>query len=64
MLSGAIADKWVVNFFVVGIRKQAINRLNLQQTMYDADFIACELWVKRVETFEVVLYRNQDFSVC
>ena len=34
-------------------------KLKLQQKNINAKYFACELWVKRVGTFGVVLYRNQ-----
>ena len=43
----------VKNSSVIGIRKQAMIRKNVK-----ANCIACELLVKRVVTFGVVLYRN------
>ena len=39
---------------MVGIRKQAMTGSSLQQK-----YIACELSVRRVDTFGVVLYGNQ-----
>ena len=44
---------------MVGIRKQAMSRSNLQQKNTNTNFIACELLVQRVDTFGVVLYRIQ-----
>ena len=35
-----------------------MTRLRLQQK-YKRYYFACELWIKRVGTFDVVLYRNQ-----
>ena len=44
---------------VVRIGTQVKTRQRLQQKNIHAKFFACELWVKRVGTFGVVLYRNQ-----
>ena len=49
-LSVAMTDIWVIK----RIRKQARTRSNLQQKNINTNFIACELSVKRVDTFGVV----------
>ena len=35
------------------------NLVKVAAKIWSAKFIACELWVERVGTFGVVLYRNQ-----
>ena len=45
---------------MVGTRKQAMTRSSLQQKNINANFIACELSVKRIDTLGVVFF---DFSL-
>ena len=59
-LLGAIADKWV--WTLVCGRNKNINNGHVKvaaQNLIAKRFLACELWVKRVGIFGVVLYRNQ-----
>ena len=58
-LLGEMTDKLVLTF-VCG-RNQIISNDMVKVTakIESAKFFACELWVERVGTFGVVLYRNQ-----
>ena len=58
-LFGAMTDKLVLTF-IFGRNKDISNDLvKVAAKIESAKFFACELWVKRVGTFGVVLYRNQ-----
>ena len=58
-LLGAMSDKLVL-FFVCGRNKSISNDLvKVAAKIESAKFFACELWVERVGTFGVVLYRNK-----
>ena len=58
-LLGALTDKLVLTF-VCGRNYNISNDLVKVATKIEsAKFFACELWVERVGTFGVVLYRNQ-----
>ena len=58
-LLGAMADKLVLTF-VFGRNKNISNGLvKVAANIESAKYFACELWVERVGTFGVVLYRNQ-----
>ena len=58
-LLGAMTDKLVLTF-VCGRNKDISNDLvKVAAKIESAKFFACELWVERVGTFGVVLYRNQ-----
>ena len=56
---GTMTDKLVLTF-VCGQNKNISNDLvKVAAKIKSAKFFACELWVERVGTFGVVLYRNQ-----
>ena len=58
-LLGAITDKWVWTL-VFGQNKNIINnQVKVAAKSINAKFFACKIWVKRIGTFGVVLYRNQ-----
>ena len=58
-LLGAMIDKLVLTF-VCGRNKEISNDLvKVAAKIESAKFFACELWVERVGTFGVMLYRNQ-----
>ena len=58
-LLGAMTDKLVLTF-VYGRHLNISNDLvKVAAKVESANFFACELWVERVTTFGVVLYRNQ-----
>ena len=58
-LLGAMTDKLVLTF-VCGRNYDISNDLvKVAAKIESAKFFACELWVKRVGTFGVVLYHNQ-----
>ena len=58
-LLGEITDKLVLIFFC-GRNKNISNDLVKVSAKYEsAKFFACEFWVERVDTFGVLLYRNQ-----
>ena len=44
---------------VLGIKNISNDQIRVVPKNINANFFACELWVKRVGTFDVVLYRNQ-----
>ena len=57
-LLGEMTDKLVL-IFVCGRNKNISNYLvKVSAKIESAKFFACELWVERVGTFGVVLYRN------
>ena len=59
-LYGEMTEKLVLTFFVCGRNKNISNVLvKVSAKIESAKFFACELWVERVGTFVVVLYRNQ-----
>ena len=54
-----MTDKLVITF-VCGRNENISNDLVKVSAKFEsAKFFACELWVERVGTFGVVLYRNQ-----
>ena len=56
---GTLTDKWVWTF-VCGQNKNISNgQVMVAAKNINAISFACELWVKRVGTLGVVLYRNQ-----
>ena len=58
-LLGEMTDKLVLTF-VCGRNYNISNDLiKVSAKLESAIFFACELWVDRVSTFGVVLYRNQ-----
>ena len=58
-LLGAMTNKLVLTF-VCGRNWDISNDLvKVAAKIESAKFFACELWLKRVGTFGVVLYRNQ-----
>ena len=58
-LLGEMTDKLVLTF-VCGRNLNISNDLvKVSAKIESAKFFACELWVERVGTFGVVLYRNQ-----
>ena len=58
-LLGAMTDKLVITF-VYGQKYNISNDLvKVAAKIESTKFFACELWVERVGTFGVVLYRNQ-----
>ena len=58
-LLGAITYKWVCTL-VCGQNSNISNdQVKVAAKNINAKIFACELWVKRVGTFGVVLYRNQ-----
>ena len=58
-LLDAITDKWV-RTLVCGQNENISNdQVKVAAKNIDAKFFACELWVKRVGTFGLVVYRNQ-----
>ena len=58
-LLGEMTDKLVLTF-VCGRNKNISNDLvKISAIIESAKFFACKLWVERVGTFGVVLYRNQ-----
>ena len=58
-LLGEMTDKLVLTF-VCGRNKNISNDLvKVSAKIESAKVFACELWVERVGTFGVVLYRNQ-----
>ena len=59
MFLDAITEKWA--WTIVCGRNQNIgnDQVKVAAKNINAKFFACELWVKRVGTFGVVLYRNQ-----
>ena len=58
-LLGEMHDKLVLTF-VCGRNKNISNDLEKVSAKIErANFFVCELWVERVGTFGVVLYRNQ-----
>ena len=58
-LLGTMTDKLVLTFFY-GRNSNISNNLVYVSTKIESPkFFACELWVERVSTFGVVLYRNQ-----
>ena len=59
LLLGAMTDRLVL-IFVCGRNSNISNDLvKVAAKIVSANFFACELWVERVGTFGVVLYRNQ-----
>ena len=58
-LLGAITDKWVVNTCLWSKLEHKQDQVKVAAKTINAKFFACELWVKRVGTFGVVLYRNR-----
>ena len=58
-LSGAITDKWVIQLFCGQNKKTSNDQVKFAAKSINANCIACELLVKGVDTFGVVLYRNQ-----
>ena len=59
MLSDAITDKWVIKLFCGRNWKTSNDQVRFVAKNINVNFIACELSVKMVDTFGVVLYRNQ-----
>ena len=58
-LLGEMTDKLVLTF-ICGRNKNISNDLIKVLAKFEsAKLFACELWVERVSTFGVVLYRNQ-----
>ena len=58
-LLGVMTDKLVLTF-IYGRNKNICNDLvKVATTIEGTKFFACELWVERVGTFDVVRYRNQ-----
>ena len=58
-LLGEMTYKFVLTF-VYGLNWNISNDLvKVSAKIESAKFFACELWVERVGTFGVVLYRNQ-----
>ena len=58
-LLGAITDKWVWTLVCGRNYNISNDQVKVTAKIIHAIFFACELWVKRVGTFGVVLYRNQ-----
>ena len=58
-LSGAITDKWVWTYVCGRNWNISNDQLMVAAKNINTKFFACELWVKRVGKFGVVLYRNQ-----
>ena len=58
-LLGAITEKWV-RVFVCGLNKNSSDdEVKVSAKHINAIYLACELWVERVGTLGVLLYRNQ-----
>ena len=55
---GAITDKCVVTLVCGRFQNISNGQVKVAAKTINAKFYACELWVKRVGTFGVVLYRN------
>ena len=58
-LLGAITDKLVLTLVCGQNLNISNDQVKFAAKNINAQFFACELWVKRVGTFGVVLYRNQ-----
>ena len=54
-LSGAVYDKWVLS----QNKNISNDQVKVAEKSINTKFFACELWVKRVGTFGMVLYGNQ-----
>ena len=58
-LLGAITDKWVQTLVCGQNQNISNDEVKVSAKNINANFFACELCVKRVGTFGVVLYSNQ-----
>ena len=54
-----MTDKLVLTFVCVRNYDISNDLIKISAKLESAKFFACELWVERVSTFGVVLYRNQ-----
>ena len=58
-LLGEMTDKLVLTFVCGRTLNISNDLVKVSAKIESAKFFACELWVERVGTFGVVLYRNQ-----
>ena len=58
-LLGEMTDKLVLTFVCGRNQNISNDMVKVTAKIESAKFFACELWVERVSTFGVVLYRNQ-----
>ena len=58
-LLGEMTEKLVLTFVYGGNLNISNDLVKVSAKVESAKFFACELWIERVCTFGVVLYRNQ-----